>query len=240
MIPFGIHFFIINLLFIVLHYKERKKFYKDLTKAHSSAIDSMALVAETRDTETGAHIKRTKEYMVLLGEYLYDNDICKEKLTRNFRDLLYRATPLHDVGKVGIPDSILKKPGKLTQEEYTIMKSHSKIGKNIIENAMKDNAENEFLKIAYNIAYYHHEKWDGSGYPCALQGEKIPLEARMMALCDVYDALISRRCYKLSFTYEDSEQIIIDGSGTHFDPTLIEAFIELKDKFQEIAERIKE
>jgi adenylate cyclase len=240
LIPYGIHFFIINLLFIILHYKERKKFYKDLTKAHSSAIDSMALVAETRDTETGAHIKRTKEYMVLLGEYLYDNDICKEKLTKNFRDLLYRATPLHDVGKVGIPDNILKKPGKLTQEEYTIMKSHSKIGKDIIENAMKDNAENEFLKIAYNIAYYHHEKWDGNGYPCALKGEKIPLEARMMALCDVYDALISRRCYKLSFDYEDSEKIIIDGSGTHFDPTLIEAFIELKDKFKEIAERIKE
>lgn len=240
LIPFGIHFIIINLVFIFLHYKERKKFYKDLTKAHSSAIDSMALVAETRDTETGAHIKRTKEYMVLLGEYLYSKKIYKKTLTVNYRELLYRATPLHDVGKVGIPDKILKKPGKLSDEEYATMKTHATIGKEIIENAMRDNEENEFLKIAYNIAYYHHEKWDGSGYPCALKGEDIPLEARMMALCDVYDALISRRCYKQAFEYKDSEDIIINSSGSHFDPTLIEAFITLKDQFKEIAQRIKE
>lgn len=240
LVPFSVHFFIINFLFIVLYYRDRKKFYKDLTRAHSSTIDSMALVAETRDTETGAHIIRTKEYILILGEYLYENNIYKSQLGKPFRDLVYRAAPLHDIGKVGIPDNILKKPGKLTEEEYTIMKTHPIIGKDIIENAMKDNEDNEFLKIAYNIAYYHHEKWDGSGYPCGLSGKEIPLEARMMALADVYDALISRRCYKLSFDYENSETIIIDGSGTHFDPTLIKAFISLKDKFREIAERIKE
>ncbi|WP_024953626.1 CHASE2 domain-containing protein [Sulfurospirillum arcachonense] len=240
LIPFSLHFFIINVIFIFLHYRDRQKFYKDLTKAHSSAIDSMALVAETRDTDTGAHIQRTKKYMVLLAKYLCKKSIYKDTVNQDFIDLLYRAAPLHDIGKVGIPDSILQKPGKFTDEEFIIMKKHSEIGKNIIQNAMKNNEKNRFLKIAYNIAYYHHEKWDGSGYPCSLKGSEIPLEARIMAIADVYDALISRRCYKLSFSYDDSENIIINGSGTHFDPILVEAFVVLKEKFKKIAESIKE
>ncbi len=200
----------------------------------------MALVVESRDTETGAHIKRTKEYISFLGEYLYKNDIYKKILTRKFRFLVNIASPLHDIGKVAIPDSILKKKGRLTKEEFDIMKNHASIGKDIIKNALKENKDNEFLQMALNIAYYHHEKWDGTGYPSGLKGNRIPLEARMMALADVYDALISKRVYKESVSFEESEKIIIEGSGTHFDPILVGVFIEIKDKFKDIAMRIKE
>jgi len=239
LIPFALYFFLLNVFVIFEHYKEKQKFYIDLTQAHSSAIDSMALVAETRDTETGAHIIRTKEYIMCLGEYLYEHGIYKDILTKDFRQLVYRASPLHDIGKVGIPDNVLKKPGKLTEEEFTLMKEHATIGKEIIQNALKENEENGFLQRAFNIAYSHHEKWDGSGYPQGLKGLEIPLEARMMALADVYDALISRRVYKEAIPFEQSEQIIIEGSGKHFDPILVDAFIELKDKFREIADRIR-
>lgn len=239
LVPFGIYFFILNVFSMYEHYKEKQKFYVNLTHAHSSAIDSMALVVESRDTETGAHILRTKEYISCLGEYLYTKNIYKKILTKEFRELVYRSSPLHDIGKVAIPDNILRKPGKLTEEEYTIMKDHASIGKQIIENALKENPENAFLQRALNIAYSHHEKWDGSGYPQGLKGTEIPLEARMMALADVYDALISRRVYKESIPYKQSEEIIIEGSGKHFDPVLVAAFIELKDKFREISDRIR-
>jgi len=237
--PYFIFFFFVNIIFVIFYYKERRLFLEELTKAHSETIDSMSLVAETRDAETGAHIIRTKEYMRCLVDYLQLHDLYKKYFTKNYEELVYRATPLHDIGKVGIPDSILKSEKRLNEEEFEIMKQHSEIGKNIIKNAMRNNKDNSFLKIAYNIAYYHHEKWDGSGYPCGLEKDKIPLEARMMALVDVYDALISKRCYKLSFSYEKAEEIIIQGSGAHFDPILVGVFVELKDKFKEIAEKIK-
>ena len=233
--PYFIFFFLVNIIFVIFYYKERRLFLEELNKAHSDTIDSMSLVAETRDAETGAHIIRTKEYMRCLVDYLQFHDLYKKHFTKNYEELVYRATPLHDIGKVGIPDNILKSENRLTKEEFEIMKQHSEIGKNIIENAMRNNKDNSFLKIAYNIAYYHHEKWDGSGYPCGLKKEEIPLEARMMALVDVYDALISKRCYKLSFSYEKAEEIIIQGNGTHFDPILVGVFVELKDKFREIA-----
>jgi len=237
--PYFIFFFLINIIFIIFYYKERRLFLEELTKAHSETIDSMSLVAETRDAETGAHILRTKEYMKCLTEYMHKHDLYKKYFTKNYKELVYRATPLHDVGKVGIPDYILKKPGKLTEAEFEIMKKHSEIGKDIIKNAMKNDSKNSFLKIAYNIAYSHHEKWDGSGYPQKLKKDEIPLEARMMALVDVYDTLISKRYYKESFSYEKSEEIIIQGSGTHFDPILVGIFVELKEKFKNIAEEIK-
>jgi adenylate cyclase len=238
--PYFIFFFLANMIFVIFYHKEKKQFLEEITKAHSDTIDSMALIVETRDAETGAHIIRTKEYMRSLIEHLSQKEPYKKRFAlKNYKELLYRATPLHDIGKVGIPDYILKKNGRLNAQEYEIMKEHSRIGKEIIENAMKNNKTNLFLKIAYNIAYYHHEKWDGSGYPCRIKGEDIPLEARMMALVDVYDALTSKRCYKISFDFKESEDIIIRGKGTHFDPDLIDAFIELKEKFRDIAKSIK-
>ncbi len=231
-------FILINLFFIVLYYKNKKEFHKELYNAQYSTIESMALVVETRDTETGEHIKRTKIYMKIMGEYLLEKKLFPDILTREFVELLYRATPLHDIGKVGIPDYILKKEGKLTKEEYIIMQQHPTIGNDIIENAIKENKNNKFLKIARNIAYYHHEKWDGTGYPTGIKKEKIPLEARMMALVDVYDALISKRCYKSALDFDKSEQIIISGRNKHFDPTIVDTFVELKNEFKKIALKI--
>ncbi|MCF6173847.1 MAG: CHASE2 domain-containing protein, partial [Campylobacteraceae bacterium] len=237
--PYFVFFFLINLIFIIFYYKERKFFLEELTQAHSSTLDSMSLVVETRDAETGAHILRTKEYMKCLVHYLYMHNLYRNQITKNYKELVYRAACLHDIGKVGIPDHILKKPGKLSFNEYETMKQHSTIGKDIMDNAIKNNKNNQFLKIARNIAYCHHEKWDGSGYPCGIKKEEIPLEARMMALVDVYDALISKRYYKESYSFKESEDIIIQGSGKHFDPILVGVFIELKEEFKEIALEIR-
>ena len=238
--PLIVGFFVINFITIILSYLEKGVFNKEISKAHTSAIDSMALVVESRDTETGAHIKRTKEYVKLLCEHMIKNNVYKNTLNKEFAELVYRASPLHDIGKVGIPDYVLKKPAKLSFDEFEIIKTHSTIGKDILKNALVEHSDNKFLAMAKNIAHSHHEKWDGSGYPDGLSGLNIPLEARMMALADVYDALISRRIYKESFNFEVSENIIIAGKGTHFDNLIVDAFIEIKDKFKEVALKIRE
>jgi response regulator RpfG family c-di-GMP phosphodiesterase len=203
-------------------------------KSHSATVESIALVSAIRDDETGEHLKRTKIYIKELACYLLKKRKYTHILNRKYIDLIYQAAPLHDIGKLGIPDSILKKPARLTKKEYEIMKQHPILAKNAIEKAMKYD-KNDFLNIAYNIAYYHHEKWDGSGYPVGLKGDDIPLEAQLMAIADVYDALVTKRCYKNEFSFEEAEKIIIDGSGSHFNPLLVEAFIALKDRFKEIA-----
>ncbi|MDD3343766.1 MAG: HD domain-containing protein [Sulfurospirillaceae bacterium] len=236
LLPFSFLFFIISLFFAVLHYVERKRFLEDWGEAHSATLDNMTMVAESRDVETGAHIVRTKEYVKILAEYLYKNGFFKDQLNAHIIDLMYRAAPLHDIGKVGIPDLILQKKGRLDEEEMQVMKQHALIGGKIIENAINShNKTNEFLIIAANITHTHHEKWDGTGYPKGLKGEDIPLEGRLMALSDVYDALISKRCYKEAMDFEKAEEIIIQGKGTHFDPLIVQAFKELKDQFREIA-----
>ena len=236
LIPFSFLFFIISLFFAVLHFIERKRFLEDLGEAHSATIDSMTMVAESRDVETGAHIIRTKEYVKLLAEFLYRNHFYKNQLNVHTIDLMYRAAPMHDIGKVGIPDSILQKPGRLDADEMRIMRRHSDIGRTIIQNAINSyNKTNEFLTIASNIAYTHHERWDGTGYPQGLKGDAIPLEGRLMALADVYDALISKRCYKEAFAFEEAEEMILKQAGLHFDPTIIKAFFVLKEEFRAIA-----
>lgn len=239
--PFSILFFFISLFFAVLHYVERKRFLEDLGEAHSATIDSMTMVAESRDVETGSHIIRTKEYVRLLAEHLRHNSVHRKTLTPHVLDLLYRAAPLHDIGKVGIPDAILQKAERLNEQEWEIMHSHVEIGRTVIENAINSyNKTNEFLTIASNIAYSHHEKWDGSGYPLGLKGEDIPLEGRMMALADVYDALISRRYYKEALSFEEAEAIILADRGKHFDPAVVDAFAVLKDEFRAVAQRYNE
>jgi adenylate cyclase len=237
-LPLSIVFVIINAILIIYNYKEKQDFYAELNKAHSSTIDSMALVVESRDTETGAHIKRTKEYINCMCEYLYKKKMYKDVITKEYISLIYRASPLHDIGKVAIPDDILKKPGKLTSEEFAVMKNHPSIGKEVLEHALHEHENNKFLKMAMHISYSHHEKWDGSGYPQGLKGDEIPLEARMMALADVYDALISKRVYKQALSFEESAEIIVNGRGSHFDPTLVDVFIVLKEDFKDIALKI--
>jgi adenylate cyclase len=237
LIPFSLFYFITSAFFTILHYIDHKHFLEDLGRAHSATIDSMTMVAETRDTETGAHIVCTKKYVQLLAQTLFDNGHFHAELNPHVIDLLYHAAPLHDIGKVGIPDAILRKPGKLTEAEFVVMKTHPQIGYTIIQNAINSYTKtNDFLTIAANIAYGHHEKWNGQGYPQGLKGQETPLPARLMALADVYDALISKRCYKDSFSFKKAEKIILAGSGEHFDPVIVEAFRKLCPQFRQIAE----
>jgi len=213
---------------------------KDITTTRDMAVYSMAMMAEQRDKDTGYHLKRTQSYILMLCNQLRENNKYTNILTDDFIDRVYKSAPLHDIGKVSIPDKILNKPAKLTEEEYEMMKDHSYAGYETINSAAQIiEQNNEFLNIAKEIILYHHEKWDGSGYPEGLQGENIPLSARLMAVADVFDALINKRVYKDAFPEEEVTKIMIEGSGTHFDPKLIDAFFAIKDHFFEIAEKLK-
>jgi len=201
-------------------------------------IMAMASLAETRDNETGNHIRRTQNYMKALAEKLRDHPKFHRALEGNMVDMLYKSAPLHDIGKVGVPDSVLLKPGKLTAEEFEIMKTHTTLGRDAIMAAEKlIGVEDTFLRLAREIAYGHQEKWDGSGYPQKLAGETIPVSARLMAVADVYDALISKRVYKEAFSHPDAVAIIADGRGKHFDPDVTDAFLAIADEFKAIADR---
>ncbi|RLA79171.1 MAG: hypothetical protein DRG78_13460, partial [Epsilonproteobacteria bacterium] len=235
-LPFLIHFFLVSIIYIIIDTFERKEFSEDLNRSHIALLDSMVHVAEVHDIETGAHIIRTKKYIKLLAQYIYSKGIYKNELSPEIIDNLYSTAPLHDIGKVGIEDRILKKQGKLTPTEYEVMKTHADLGRHIINNAISSYRPNPFFIMARNIAHYHHEKWDGSGYPEGLKGLEIPLESRLMALVDVYDALDSKRVYKEAFTYEATLEIMIKGRGKHFDPLLLDAFLEIKEKFKVISE----
>ena len=198
----------------------------------------MASMAETRDSETGNHIRRTQFYVKVLAERLCQHPRFAATLTPNYINLLFKSAPLHDIGKVGIPDRILLKPGGLTREEFEIMKTHTTLGRDAIQ-AAEDRLgmRVEFLTLAKEIAYCHHEKWDGSGYSEGRAGNDIPLSARMMAVADVYDALISRRVYKEPFPHAKAVEIIAAGRGKHFDPVILDAFLALQDEFRAIAWR---
>lgn len=209
---------------------------REVTAIQDVTIQVMASLAETRDNETGNHIRRTQHYVRLLAERLRYHPRFAAGLDDRTIDLLFKSAPLHDIGKVGIPDRILLKPGKLDADEWEIMKTHARLGAEAIERAESMlGLDVEFLRIAKEIAAGHHEKWDGSGYPAGLAGEAIPLPARLMALADVYDALISRRCYKEPFSHAYAAAIIEEGKGKHFDPDVVEAFHAVEAGFQRIA-----
>jgi putative two-component system response regulator len=200
-------------------------------------ILTMASLAETRDNETGNHIIRTQHYVRLLALELRKDPKFEWQLDDRTVDLLFKSAPLHDIGKVGIPDRILLKPGGLTPEEFAVMKTHTTLGKLAIESAEARLGKHvPFLKCAKDIAYSHQEKWDGSGYPEGLSGDAIPLSARLMAVADVYDALITRRVYKPAFTHEVAVDIIEKGRGKHFDPNVTDAFISVHLHFKAVAE----
>lgn len=201
------------------------------------SIHALARLAETRDPETGNHLRRTQEYVRTLALGLKDHPRFSHYLDARTINLLAQSAPLHDIGKVGIPDHILLKPGKLTKEEWEIMKTHAKLGSDAIEMAERD-AETpvEFLAIAKEIAHFHHEKWNGSGYPEGRSGDEIPISARLMALADVFDALICKRIYKPAIPYEKAREMILEGNGTHFDPDVVSTFIEQFTTFKAIAD----
>lgn len=238
-IPVFIIFLFFTLSMTFYSFWEKRSFLKELEEAHSSAIDSMITVVEGKDRETGGHILRTREYVRVLAQYLRKKGIYNFSPT--FIKVLCQAVPLHDIGKVAIPDNILNKNGSLDEKEWEVMKKHVIYGKEIIQKAkMRSSGKNLFLNAATNIAYTHHEKWDGSGYPQGLKGDEIPIEGRLMAIADVYDALTSKRVYKEKFNYEKAENMIINESGTHFDPILIKAFIDLKSEFRKIAQKYED
>jgi putative two-component system response regulator len=217
---------------------EIQKRTAEINAIQDVTIHAMASLAETRDSDTGNHIRRTQRYVKVLAEKLRNHPRFSDFLDNKTIEMLFKSAPLHDIGKVGIPDKILLKPGKFTPEEFEIMKMHTTLGRNAILQAEQElGIEVAFLKYAKEIAYYHQEKWDGSGYPMGLAGNDIPISARLMAVADVYDALISRRVYKAGMPHEKAVQIISEGKGTHFDPDIVEAFLEFQDKFKEIAMR---
>ena len=205
-----------------------------LVLTQEATIQSMAILAEYRDPDTGGHIQRTKNYVKLVAEYLHNNPLPNYNILKEDVLLMAQMAPLHDIGKVGIPDNILLKPGKLTAEEFEIMKMHSQYGGDAIARVQNLLGESSFLEIAHDIAKHHHERWDGTGYPDKLSGHDIPLAARIMALADLYDALATKRPYKEPMSHEETSAIIMKSGGTHIDPTLYRIFEEQNLNFLEI------
>jgi len=201
----------------------------EISDAQLATIIALATLAESRDDTTGRHIERTQDFCRALAEQLRKKPKYAHEIDDAFVNNIYFAAPLHDIGKVGIPDSILLKPGKLTSEEFIVMKGHVTIGMKTLESIRQRYPDNVYLNMGIQLTSYHHEKWDGSGYPEGLAKTSIPLCARIMALADVYDALRSRRPYKPPFTHEVACNIIFDSSGSHFDPDVVEAFKEIHD-----------
>ncbi|MBF0374887.1 MAG: HD domain-containing protein, partial [Alphaproteobacteria bacterium] len=210
---------------------------RQVAAVRDATIVAMASLAETRDNETGNHIRRTQNYVRELARAMAADPRWAEALTDEVIDLLYKSAPLHDIGKVGIPDHILLKPGRLTADEFEIMKTHAVLGRDAIATTeeMLGGDEDSFLRFAREIAYTHQEKWDGSGYPQGLKGEEIPLSGRLMAVADVYDALISKRVYKPAFSHEEAVRLISEGRGGHFDPEMVDVFLTIADRFRQIA-----
>ena len=212
---------------------------QQLLQTQDLTIHSMATLGEARDPETGAHLRRTQHYARTLALKLRENPKFRERLDDEFVEALFKMAPLHDIGKIGIPDRILLKPDGLTEEEYTEMKSHTLVASRIFEEARTELGPNSFLTVAEEVCRCHHERWDGSGYPRGLKGEEIPLSARIMALADVYDAMVSRRVYKDSMDPEEVASRIRAKSGSHFDPDVVEAFLGVREAFSAIATKYR-
>lgn len=203
-------------------------------------IFSLAKLAEARDPETGTHLERIREYCRVLGQHLCGLDEFRDQVDGDFVQMLYLTSPLHDIGKVGIPDNVLLKPGSLTREEFEIMKQHASIGGATLRAAAEAHPEAKYLQMARDIALSHHEKYDGSGYPAGLRGDEIPLCGRIVALADVYDALTTARVYKPAYPHEVARSIIIEGRGRHFDPVMVDAFLANESAFVHIRERFED
>jgi putative two-component system response regulator len=213
---------------------------KEITSAQMAMIFATSKLAESKDPETGAHLERLRIFCKVICEYLATTNSYNGLVTPEYTECMYAASALHDIGKVGIPDSVLLKPGKLTEHEWEIMRSHTIIGANTLRAVIQKHPGNAFIRIGIEIAESHHEKWDGSGYPYGLKREEIPLSARILALADVYDALTSVRCYKAAFSHEQSRAIIVEGADKHFDPRIVEAFLNCEEQFIRVKKEYKD
>ncbi|MDR1390232.1 MAG: response regulator [Treponema sp.] len=214
----------------------------EATSTLDNTLQAIANIIEYRNLESGSHVKRTQFFCKALIDYLIESNSRYAKTLESMEpDIIVKAMALHDVGKIGIPDNILLKPGKLDADEYEIMKTHTTVGKNIIEEMMKAVVDKDsiYLRHCLDIAYCHHERYDGRGYPRGLSGEQIPLAARLASLSDVYDALVCARVYKAAMSYEEAIAIIAEGRGTQFDPDLTDAVIHIQDRFAEISRQYK-
>lgn len=209
---------------------------KKIIYIQEQTIYGMANLIESRDSDTGEHVKRTSLYVELLGKAAKEAGYHKEIITDGYIEILKKAAPMHDIGKIAVSDSILKKPGKLTEEEFKKIQNHTIAGEKIIREVLSGIESEDYVKIAADIAVSHHERWDGNGYPYKLKGDEIPLEARIMAIADVFDALVSPRCYKDPFSTDEAFEIISLSRGTHFDPVLTDLFISKKDEVVKIFE----
>ncbi len=213
---------------------------EEISYAHLATIRAISKIAEARDDETGRHIERTQGYCITLALELRKWDGFKNVVTDDFVNNLFHVSPLHDIGKVAIPDTILLKPGRLTEQEFEIMKTHTIIGARNLEAVKNNYPNNAFITMGAAIARSHHERWDGLGYPDGLAGEDIPLESRIMAMADVYDALRSKRCYKPEFSHEKTCEIISHEKGLHFDPSVVNAFLKIENEYSIIHEGRKQ
>ena len=218
-------------------YEKNSKKDKELFEAQMATIYSLVKLSESRDYNTGAHAERVSVFCELLARHLRSIPRYKDYLNEDYINNLFKASPLHDIGKVGIPDDILLKQGKLTEEEFEVMKSHTTIGANTLKEIKKKFPDNKFLELGINITLYHHERWDSTGYPHGLSGEEIPLSARIMAIADAYEALRSKRVYKDAYTHEESLEIIKQGAGTFYDPEMVDILIQNQAEFKEAFEK---
>lgn len=213
---------------------EVHKQVKEIASTQLSLIFALAKLAESRDPETGDHLNRTSDFCRTIARHLSALPKYAEVIDNEFIETIAASSPLHDIGKVGVPDNVLLKPGKLTDEEFALIKAHSLIGANTLKEVEKRHPGNKYITMGKEIAESHHEKWDGTGYPRCWAGKKIPIAARIMALGDVFDALTSKRCYKEAMPHEKAASIIKEGKGTHFDPDVVDAFLAAEEEFKEI------
>jgi len=210
----------------------------EIPASQMSTIHALVKSAESRDDDTGAHIERTSNFCKIIADKLFEAGLYPMIVDESYSDNISKASPLHDIGKIGIKDAILLKPGRLTDDEFAIMKTHVTIGYETLASVGEFYPENKFISTGIEIARYHHEKWDGSGYTEGLSGDSIPLAARIMAISDVYDALRSRRVYKEPFSHEKTTEIILEGRGKHFDPILVDIYDKHSFLFDEVYNRL--
>jgi response regulator RpfG family c-di-GMP phosphodiesterase len=219
---------------VALHTQKLKAQLEKMESLQSNTIIAMANLIETRDGETGEHVKRTSDYVRILAKAAQARGLYPDVLTDEYIDLLVKAAPVHDIGKISIPDSILKKPGRLTPEEFEVIKIHASEGGTIVHTIFGNIEDKKYVEMAATVAAAHHEKWSGEGYPYHLAGEDIPLCARIMAISDVFDALVSKRCYKDAMPVDSAFEIIRESAGSHFDPTLANIFIECRSEIEKV------
>ena len=230
----------LTIIILILQGNRSAHFREQYTQMQQNIIITMADIVENRDENTGGHIRRTAKYVEIIARQLKAADLYRNILTEQYIRDMYIAAPLHDIGKIHIPDAVLKKEGRFTDAEYDIMKEHTTAGKRLLQQAEGNLGESGYLDIAIQMAGYHHEWWNGRGYPEGLRGQAIPLCARIMAVADVFDAIVSQRCYKGAMSIDEAYELIRKDSGTHFDPVVVEMFLEARDEITAVAQEFAE